>query len=161
MTSLSAKTTAGTDTALEEASVNQLKASLSGELLVAGDDSYDATRMVFNAMIDNRPAMIVRCAGTADVVESVNFARAHDLLVAIRGGGHNVGGKSVCDGGLLIDLSRMKGIRVDPVRLTARAHPGRVRPRDAGVRLGYHARNSLSDGHCGPDPGRWHRLAQW
>ncbi len=124
MTSLKAKTTAGTDTALEEAAIDHLRASLRGELLVPGDDSYDATRMVFNAMIDSRPAMVVRCAGTADVIESVNFARTHDLLVAVRGGGHNVGGKSVCDGGLLIDLSRMKGIRVDPVRLTAQAQPG-------------------------------------
>jgi FAD/FMN-containing dehydrogenase len=75
-------------------------------------------------MIDKRPAMIARCAGTGDVINAVNFARTHDLLVAVRGGGHSVAGKSVCDGGILIDLSTMKGMRVDPARRTVQAQPG-------------------------------------
>ena len=79
-------------------------------------------------MVDKRPALIARCAGTADVVASVRFAREHDLLISVRGGGHNYAGKSVCEGGLMIDLSPMKGIIVDPGRQTARA--------DAGLRLG-------------------------
>ena len=75
-------------------------------------------------MIDKRPTLIARCAGAADVIKAINFARSNNLLVAVRGGGHSVAGKSVCDGGLLIDLSLMKGLRVDPVRRTARAEPG-------------------------------------
>jgi UDP-N-acetylenolpyruvoylglucosamine reductase len=78
---------------------------------------------VFNAMIDRRPDLIVRCADASNVVNSVNFARTNDLLVAIRGGGHNVAGTGVCEGGLLIDLSTMKGISVDPERSIARASP--------------------------------------
>jgi FAD/FMN-containing dehydrogenase len=75
-------------------------------------------------MIDRRPALIARCAGVADVITCVNVARANNLLMAVRGGGHNIAGHAVCDGGLMIDLSRMKGMRVDPVRRTARAEPG-------------------------------------
>jgi len=108
----------------DEATVQGFKASLRGELLRPGDDTYDAARKVYNAMIDKRPAMIVRCAGTADVIHAVNFGRTHDLLLAVRGGGHSVAGKSVCDGGLLIDLSTMKGMRVDPASRTVRAQPG-------------------------------------
>src|SRR4029434_1435196 len=100
------------------------KASLRGLLLRPGDDGYDATRKVYNAIIDKRPALIVRCAGPADVLRAVNFARTHNLLVAVRGGGHSVAGKSVCDGGVLIDLSPMKGIRVDPANRTAQAQAG-------------------------------------
>ena len=75
-------------------------------------------------MIDRRPALIARCAGVADVINSVNFARAHRLLVAVRGGGHNVAGNATCDGGLMIDLSEMHSIRVDPAQRTARAEAG-------------------------------------
>jgi FAD/FMN-containing dehydrogenase len=76
-------------------------------------------RKVWNGMVDKHPALIARCAGTADVVDCVRFAREHDLLASVRGGGHNYAGKSVCDGGLMIDLSPMKGIYVDPARRTA------------------------------------------
>ena len=107
-----------------EAAIQELKKRLRGELLRPGEAGYDEARKVFNAMIDKRPAMIARCAGAGDVLDAVNFARTHNLLVAVRGGGHSVGGKSVCDGGVLIDLSEMKGIHVDPARRIARAQPG-------------------------------------
>ncbi|MBA2343688.1 MAG: FAD-binding oxidoreductase, partial [Rubrobacter sp.] len=81
-------------------------------------------RAIFNGMIDKRPAMIVRCAGTADVIQGVNFARTHDLLLSVHGGGHGVAGNAVSDGGLMLDLSPMKGIRVDPVRRIAQAQAG-------------------------------------
>jgi FAD/FMN-containing dehydrogenase len=109
---------------LEEAAVQELAASLRGELVRPEEDGYDTTRAVFNGMIDKRPAMIVRCAGASDVVQGVSFARTHDLLLSVRGGGHNVAGNAVSDGGLMLDLSPMKGIRVDPVRRTAQAQAG-------------------------------------
>src|SRR6185436_19791142 len=79
---------------------------------------------IYNAMIDKRPAMIARCAGASDVIECVRFARQHGLLVSVRGGGHNVAGIAICDGGLVIDLSRMKGIRIEPEERTARVEAG-------------------------------------
>src|SRR5262249_53565117 len=109
---------------VDDAMVQKLKEGLHGALLRSGDETYDEARRVFNAMIDRRPDVIVRCAETSDVVNCVNLARANDLLIAIRGGGHNVAGTGVCDGGILLDLSTMKGIRVDPERRTARAQPG-------------------------------------
>jgi FAD/FMN-containing dehydrogenase len=93
-------------------------------LLQPGDYGYDEARRVWNAMIDRRPALIARCAGASDVIKAVNFARRHDLLVSVRGGGHSFAGNAVCDGGLVIDLTRMQGIRVDPVSQTVRAEPG-------------------------------------
>jgi FAD/FMN-containing dehydrogenase len=111
-------------TVVAEEAVAAFKTTLRGALLRPGDDGYDAARTLWNAMIDKRPALIVRCAGVADVINAVNFARTYDLLVAVRGGGHNVAGNAVCDGGLMIDLSPMKSVHVDPVRRTARAEPG-------------------------------------
>jgi FAD/FMN-containing dehydrogenase len=104
--------------------IQDVRARLRGEVLAPGDDGYDGARRVWNAMIDREPALIARCAGAADVVGAVELARSNDLLVSVRGGGHNVTGNAVCDGGLMIDLSRMKGIRVDPVRRTAWAQAG-------------------------------------
>ncbi len=124
MADLELITTNGERTVLKESTVKQFKADLRGEMLLAGDDGYDAARKIWNAMIDKRPALIARCAGVADVIAAVNFARVNDLLVSVRAGGHGVAGKSMCDGGLTIDLSPMKGIRVDPVRRTARAEGG-------------------------------------
>ena len=98
----------------DPAAVAELKAMLRGRLLQPGDEDYDATRVVWNAMIDRRPALIAQCQGTADVMAAVNFARTQGLRVAVRGGGHNVAGYAVCDGGLMIDLSQMRGVRVDP-----------------------------------------------
>ena len=124
MTELRGTTTTGTSIALQEATVHAFKTSLRGTLLCPGDNGYDAARTVYNAMIDRRPALIARCAGAGDVMAGVQFARAHNLLVSVRGGGHNVAGNAVCDGGLMLDLSPMQGIRVDPARRTVRAEPG-------------------------------------
>jgi hypothetical protein len=109
---------------ISESAIQKLRESLRGQSFRPGETCYDAARMVPNAMIDRQPAIIARCAGAADVMACVRFAREHDVLVSVRGGGHSVAGKSVCDGGLMIDLSAMKGIRVDPVRRTVRAEPG-------------------------------------
>jgi FAD/FMN-containing dehydrogenase len=109
---------------LEEAVVQEFALDLRGELIRPEDDRYDATRAVFNGMIDKRPAMIVRCAGTADVIQGVNFSRTHDLLLSVHGGGHSVAGNAVSDGGLMLDLSPMKGIRVHPMRRIAQAQAG-------------------------------------
>jgi FAD/FMN-containing dehydrogenase len=104
--------------------VEDLTKTVRGAVLCPGEDGYEAARTVPNAMIDRRPAIIVRCAGAADVIACVRFSREHDLLVSVRGGGHSIAGKAVCDGGLMIDLSCMKSIRVDPRGRTARAEPG-------------------------------------
>lgn len=104
----------GGETVLARSAVKDFQASLRGPLLMAGQDGYDRARQVWNGMIDRRPALIVRCSGAADVARSVQFARANDLLVAVRSGGHSTSGQSVCDGGLMIDLSAMRGVRVDP-----------------------------------------------
>jgi FAD/FMN-containing dehydrogenase len=114
----------GATSVLTDAAVEDFKRGLRGRLLRAGDDGYHGTRKIWNGMTDRRPALIVRCAGAADVITCVNFARAHDLVLAVRGGGHNVAGNAVCDGGLMVDLSGMKTVRVDPARRTARADAG-------------------------------------
>ena len=106
------------------ADVLQFKAGLRGQLLRPGDDTYDEARKLWNGMFDRRPALIARCAGTADVISAVNFARDRRLLTAVRGGGHSFPGHSVCDGGLVIDLSPMKAIRVDPATRIVRAEAG-------------------------------------
>jgi len=113
-----------TQRALDTGAVDDLRSRVRGQVLTAVDAGYDAARRIWNAMIDKRPALIVRCEGAADVGEAVRFAGAHEMLVSVRGGGHNVAGTAVCDGGLMIDLSPMKGIRVDPVARTAWAQPG-------------------------------------
>ncbi|RJQ67955.1 MAG: FAD-binding oxidoreductase [Desulfobacteraceae bacterium] len=104
--------------------IRKFREGLRGRLFLPGDQGYDNARKVFNGMIDKRPALIVRCAGVADVMAAVNFARETQLLVAVRGGGHGVVGNAVCDDGLVIDLSRMKSVRVDPGNRTARAEGG-------------------------------------
>jgi len=109
---------------LARAVIDGFKASLQGPLVRPGEAGYDDTRKVWNGMIDRRPALIACCRGVADVINSVNFARTHELLVAVRGGAHNVAGNAACDGGLMIDLSGMKSVRVDPVQRTARSESG-------------------------------------
>jgi len=124
MGDLRINTTTGPETVIEAAAVERFKASLRGEMLRAGDDGYDEARKVWNGMIDKRPALIARCAGVADVISAIAFARTHRLLVSVRGGGHNIPGNAVCEGGLMIDLARMRSVRVDPGRRTARAEGG-------------------------------------
>jgi FAD/FMN-containing dehydrogenase len=109
---------------LDRASIAELSARFSGVLLGPDDSGYEDLRRVHNGMIDRRPALIARCLGTADIVDAVNFARTRGVDLALRGGGHNVAGRAVCDGGLMLDMSLMKGIHVDPVRRTARAQGG-------------------------------------
>jgi FAD/FMN-containing dehydrogenase len=117
-------TTTGAETVLHATAIEQFQGRLRGELLWPGHDHYDSARKIHNGMIDRHPALIVRCAGVADVMTAVAFARSHNLVVAVRGGGHGVSGFAVCDGGLMIDLSCMKGVRVDPAGRTARAEGG-------------------------------------
>ena len=105
-------------------SVASLGDGLSGETLAPGDAGYDAARTIHNGLIDKRPALIARCRNTVDVVDAVNAARAAGLEISVRGGGHNVAGKAVTEGGLMIDLSPMKGIHVDPAQRTVRAQGG-------------------------------------
>jgi hypothetical protein len=109
---------------LDDATIQGLRSTLRGQLLRPGDPGYDQARRVDNVMIDRRPALIARCAGVADVLAAVRFGRAHDLLVSVRAGGHNVAGNAVCDDGLVVDVSPMKGIRVDAAARTVRAEAG-------------------------------------
>jgi FAD/FMN-containing dehydrogenase len=111
-------------TALDQASIADLSARFSGVLLRPDEPGYDDARKIHNGMIDRRPALIARCLGNADIADAVNFARTRGLSLAVRGGGHNVAGRAVCDDGLMLDLSLMKGIHVDPVRRTALAQGG-------------------------------------
>ena len=97
-----------------ESAISAFRNSLRGELLLPDDAEYNAARGIWNGMIDRRPALIVRCHGVADVIDAVNFARSHDLTIAVRGGGHGVAGHAVCDSGIMIDLSAMRAVRVDP-----------------------------------------------
>ena len=100
--------------ALDAAAVGELAARMRGALLQPGQPGYDEARRIWNAMIDKRPALIARCTGTADVMAAVAFARARKIPLAIRGGGHNIAGSALCDGGMVIDLSAMRAVRVDP-----------------------------------------------
>lgn len=109
---------------IDEATVEQFRVSLRGNLIQPDDEGYDEARKVYNGMIDKRPRMIARCSGVADVIASVNFARENDVLLAVRGGGHNGGGLSIADDGLVIDLSRMRGVHVDPEEHTVRVEGG-------------------------------------
>jgi FAD/FMN-containing dehydrogenase len=109
---------------LGDATTRELREALRGELILPEDASYDEARAVWNGMIDRRPALIARCTGTSDVIAAIGFARSEGLDVAVRGGSHNVAGNATCDGGLVIDLSPMKGVRVDPEARTVRAQGG-------------------------------------
>lgn len=109
---------------LSPSAIEQLKTSVRGRSFTPNDQGYDEARKVHNAMIDKRPAIIVQCAGVADVIVTVKFAREHGLPASVRGTGHNVAGISLCEGGLVIDLSAMKGIHINPGARTARVEPG-------------------------------------
>ena len=119
-----AVTSSGGEVTLEGAAVGELRDSMRGALLVTGDDGYDHARAVWNGMIDKKPALIARCEGAADVSQAITFARERDLLVSVRGGGHSISGKSVSQGGLMIDLSNMNSVRVDQAAKSARADGG-------------------------------------
>jgi FAD/FMN-containing dehydrogenase len=124
MSGLRVATTTGAYGILRDTHVERFRTQLTGALLRPGDEGYNAARTVWNGMIDKHPALIARCSATADVVACVNFAREHYLLISVHGGGHNYAGKAVCDDGLMIDLSPMKAIRVDPAQRTAWAQGG-------------------------------------
>jgi FAD/FMN-containing dehydrogenase len=109
---------------VQAGTIDDLRAAVRGNVITAADAGYDEARRVWNAIIDRRPAAIVRCRSAADVIAAVNVARDAHLPLAVRGGGHNVAGRCTCDDGIVIDFSEMKGIRVDPVRQTVRAEPG-------------------------------------
>ena len=118
------RTSQGGTIGVADEPIATLRAALRGALLLPADAGYDVSRTLWNGMIDRRPAAIVRAAGAADVIRAVNFAREHQLLLAVKGGGHNIAGKAACDGGLMIDLSAMKSVRVDPMARVARVEPG-------------------------------------
>jgi FAD/FMN-containing dehydrogenase len=124
MSGLQVRTRANGETTLPEDTIRKFKESLRGELILSEETGYDDARSVWNAMIDRRPALIARCLGVADVVASVNFAREQGLVLSIKGGGHNIAGLAVCEGGLMLDMSRMRGVWVDPMMRTARAQAG-------------------------------------
>ena len=121
---VAAKSLDGSDIALRGSSVEALAASLRGDVLLPGNPDYERTRRVWNGMFDKHPALIARCTGSSDVRHAVDFAREHKLLTAVRAGGHSVSGKSTCDGGLVIDLQQMQGVRVDPAARRAYVESG-------------------------------------
>ncbi|MDQ0472248.1 FAD-binding oxidoreductase [Labrys wisconsinensis] len=128
----------GGEAVLAPSAVADLRRRLRGDVVLPQDAAYEAARRVWNGAVDRRPGMIIFCADADDVVGAVYFARTHDARVAVRSGGHNVAGLSVCDGGVVIDLSRMKRIEVDPIRRVARA--------EAGLRLGEFDRATQAHG---------------
>jgi len=114
----------GGTVSIDASALESLKSSLRGSLIEPNDDGYDKSRTIWNAMIDRRPALVVRCSGVSDIQRAVLFASEHGLLTAIKGGGHNIAGNAVCDGGLLIDLSGMRSVRIDPKSKIAHVEPG-------------------------------------
>src|SRR5262245_2593029 len=124
MAGISVKTGDGKSVSPSAEAVDGLRGALRGALCLPGDAGYDEARTLWNAMIDRKPAAIVRAAGASDVIQTVKLAAQHGLLLAVRGGGHNIAGNAVCDGGLMLDLSRMTSVRVDPIGRTARVEPG-------------------------------------
>lgn len=109
---------------IEQQIVTDFRKKLTGDLLLPGDQGYDETRKVWNGMIDKQPALIVRCKNSEDVIQAVNFARKHNLLLSVRGGGHNITGNAVCDGGIMVDLSLMKSVMVYPEQQIADVETG-------------------------------------
>ena len=109
---------------LDGASLDKLRKGFRGQLILPGDSDYDRSRVVWNAIADRHPALIARCTRVEDVIAALQFAREHDLVIAVRGGGHSVAGFSTCDSGVVIDLSGMRAVKVDPARRTARVEGG-------------------------------------
>ncbi len=118
------KVTSKNGATIEEKIIDEFKSGLRGQLIRPDDESYNTVRKIWNGMIDKYPSLIARCAGTADVIHCVNFARNNNIFASIRGLGHNIGGNALCDGGLVIDLSLMKSVYVNPSTRTARVEPG-------------------------------------
>ena len=134
-----------------------------GDVIAPDHDGYDDARAVWNGTVDRRPRLIARCSGTADVAAAVRFARDRDLEIAVRGGGHNVAGTAVCDDGIVIDLSAMRAVTVDPVERTARVQGGAlwgdVDHETQATRSGHHGRHRGPHRRRRPQLGRRHRLA--
>jgi FAD/FMN-containing dehydrogenase len=114
----------GKPIAIARADIKEFRASLRGQLLLAGNEGYEQARKIWNGVFDRHPALIARCADSTDVVKAVSFARAHGVLTAVRGGGHSISGQSSCEGGLMIDLAPMREIRIDASKKVARAQAG-------------------------------------
>lgn len=121
---VSAVSMTGTPVTLSVADITYFRASLQGNVLLAHDRGYEEARRVWNGSIDRHPALIALCHSREDIVRAVQFARSHSLLTAVKGGGHSLSGQSTCDGGLMIDLSAMRGIQLDANKRVARAQPG-------------------------------------
>ena len=141
---------------LSSDSVETLRRRISGSVLLKNEAGFDAARTIWNAMIDRSPTLIVQPERTADVVAAVRFAADQDLPIAVRGGGHNVAGLAICDDGLMIDLSRMRRVDVDPEWKTARAQGGAtwwIR-RATAAHAGHDRRRDLDHRDCRPDPRR-------
>ena len=142
-----------TETTIDEEALQGFVQGVRGNVLRPGDPGYDDARAIWNGLIDRKPALIVQPTGAADVVDAVNFAREHELLLSIKGGAHNVAGNAVNDGGLVIDLSKMRGVHVDPAAQTVRAREARPgatatgRPSSSGSRF----RAALSRPRASPD----------
>ena len=147
-----------TETTLDEEALQGFVQGARGDVIRPGDPGYDDARAIWNGLIDRKPALIVQPTGAADVVDAVNFAREHDLLLSIKGGAHNVAGNAVNDGGLVIDLSRMRGVHVDPVDADSagrgRRDLGRLRPGDAALRARRAGRRRLDHGYRRTDAPR-------
>jgi FAD/FMN-containing dehydrogenase len=124
MVGLSLKTLDGGTKTINAKDLESLRGEMRGAVCLPGEAGYDEARAIWNAMIDRRPGLVVCCAGAADVMRAVRFAGANGLLIAVRGGGHNIAGNAVCEGGLMIDLSPMRSVRVDPTACKAWVGPG-------------------------------------
>jgi FAD/FMN-containing dehydrogenase len=124
MAEIAVKTMDGKTVSLSAEALDALRGGLRGSLCLPGEAGYDEARTLWNAMIDRRPAAVVRAAGASDVIQTIRLAAKHGLLLSVRGGGHNIAGNAVTDGGLMLDLSRMLSVRVDPAARTARVEPG-------------------------------------
>jgi FAD/FMN-containing dehydrogenase len=124
MTALKVRTRNGGEVSLEDSALKELDEAVSGDVITPSHADYDDVRTIWNAMIDRRPGLLIRCINAQDVVYSVKFAAENNLLVAVRGAGHNIAGSAMCEGGLVIDLSQMKSVQVDPEAQTAKVEPG-------------------------------------
>src|SRR5512143_1384625 len=124
MATVSVRRSDGGSMTLDSSAIESLKDGLRGSLFLPEDVGYEKARTVWNAMIDRRPALVVHCAGVNDIKQAVDFGRTNGLLTSVKGGGHNIAGSAVCDRGLLIDLSGMRSVRVDPGAHVAHVEPG-------------------------------------